>query len=129
MIYYLTQNVEDFKPISDTYEVKKKNWFIKKFLKWALKRKIIEEYREKQIHYKSVEINFNTIRDLIYEQVLYLKSIGIEPTIIIIGRRDMERLNLELTKPFYVPFTIENQNMLFGLKLIINPIIDGTVVA
>ena len=117
---------------TDVYRLKKNNKLIAFIIKMLTKWKVIEEDYEDKINITRVEINHEKvmylIRDLL-DQIYYKE--GKSASLLIIGYDKMRQLDIETYDEmrFNMPIVLNGREgrKVFGLDIILNPMIDGLV--
>jgi hypothetical protein len=114
----------------DTYTVLKLNRFINFIIKFLLKRKVIKNYQDSTITFKSMPINLDKVYDLARFQIEQMLKRGYHPRMIIIGRKQQQELMCETE--YFINYrlcsdTFEDSR-LFGYEVILNPFMDGLIV-
>lgn len=108
---------------------------VNKFVEWIvekLKKRGILKYRVQYVdetNFKSFEINFNTIYRELREQLNYFEYRGERIGMIVLGNKQMHQLMRcdELRHCININMPLEVPNKLMGVKLVLNPYIDGIV--
>jgi hypothetical protein len=117
----------------DTYRLRVKNKFINWFINILRKYKIVEDVYFDKTSYYSVSINKDKVIDLIKDQLDYQLDQGERPTTVILGRKQMEKLEIENYQMIRFEMKDVYQQIVpirkvCGLEIILSPYIDGIVI-
>ena len=118
--------------VDGAYTVAKRGRFTRWVIRKLLKYGVIKHYLKELICYNSVVIDQEKILDLIQEQFDNLMERGERPTTIIIGRKAMRDLDLELRQTMRFNMAVDYYEgpgirKLLGLEVKCLPYIDGVV--